>query len=124
MANAKLTKKEKFNMVMELVKGNEMLEEFIAHELELLEKKSGSSKETKTQKENAILKNQLVFALAELQTEKGRAVTITEFKLESKSDLALLSTSKLSTLLNQMTKEEKPRIKRTEVKKRAYFEVA
>ena len=119
MANTKLTKKDKFNMVMELVKGNEMLEEFIAHELELLEKKSGSSKETKTQKENAILKNQLLLELGRF----GKPMTITDFKVESKSELAPLSTSKLSTLLNHMDKEEKPRIKRTEVKKRAYFEV-
>ena len=47
MANTKLTKREKFNMVLEMVKDNAELKEFIEHELELLEKKSGSSKETK-----------------------------------------------------------------------------
>ena len=70
---------------------------FVQHEIELLEKKSGSKGQTKTQKENAILKSQLVFALADLQEEKGRAVTIAEFKLESKSELASLSTSKPRT---------------------------
>ena len=119
MANTKLTKREKFNMVLEIVKGNEMLEEFIAHELELLEKKSGSSKETKTQKENAILKNQLLLELGRFD----KPMTITDFKVESKSELAMLSTSKLSALLNQMCKEENPRIKREEIKKKAYFSV-
>lgn len=120
MANTKLTKKEKFNMVMELVKGNEMLEEFIAHELELLEKKSGSSKETKLQKENAVLKNKLVIAFGEF----SEPITIADFQAKSGSELATLSTSKLSSLLNQMCKEENPRMVRTEVKKRAYFKVA
>jgi uncharacterized protein (DUF2344 family) len=119
MAN-KLTKKEKFNMVLEMVKENEMLKEFIEHELELLEKKSGSGKETKTQKENAVLKNKLVVALGEFE----KPVTIAEFQAKSNSELACLSTSKLSALLNQMCKEENPRVVRTEEKKRAFFSVA
>ena len=120
MANTKLTKKEKFNMVLEMVKDNAELKKFIEHELELLEKKSGSSKETKLQKENAVLKNKLVIALAEF----SEPITIADFQAKSNSELATLSTSKLSSLLNQMAKEENPRIKRTEIKKRAYFEVA
>ena len=37
MASTKLTKKDKFKIVLEMVKGNEMLEDFIKHEIELLD---------------------------------------------------------------------------------------
>lgn len=58
MANSvKVTKSDKFNMLLaiEEVAENEMLVEFINHELELIAKKSksGSRKPTKTQVENA-----------------------------------------------------------------------
>ena len=124
MTMTKMTKKEKFAMVIALVNGTEtenkeMLLDFLNHEVELLEKKSGSSssKLTKVQKENLALKDELYEVLLEM----NKAVTIAEFKEESSSGLAFLSTSKLSALLNQMKDEPTPRIKREEVKKRAYF---
>ena len=123
MMNTKLTKKEKFAMVVAIVKGIEELEnkdmlvDFLNHEIELLGKKSGSSKLTKVQKENITLKNELYVAMLEFD----RPVTIAEFKEESNSELAFLSTSKLSALLNQMKDEPSPRIVRVEEKKRAYF---
>ncbi len=123
MMNAKLTKKEKFAMVVAIVKGIEELEnkdmliDFLNHEIELLGKKSGSSKLTKVQKENITLKNELYVAMLEFD----RPITISEFKEESNSELAFLSTSKLSALLNQMKDEPNPRIVRVEEKKRAYF---
>ena len=123
MMNAKLTKKEKFAMVVAVVKGMEELEnkdmllDFLNHEIELLGKKSGSSKLTKVQRENITLKNDLYVAMLEFD----RPITISEFKEESNSELALLSTSKLSALLNQMKDEPTPRIVRIEEKKRAYF---
>ena len=123
MMNTKLTKKEKFAMVVAIVKGIEELEnkdmlvDFLNHEVELLDKKSGSSKLTKVQKENITLKNELYVAMLEFD----RPVTIAEFKEESNSELAFLSTSKLSALLNQMKDELNPRIVRVEEKKRAYF---
>ena len=82
MTNAKLTKKEKFAMVVTIVNGieelenKEMLLDFLNHEIELLGKKSGSSKLTKVQKENITLKNELYIALLEFD----RPVTIAEFK--------------------------------------------
>lgn len=123
MMNAKLTKREKFAMVVAIVKGIEELEnkdmliDFLNHEIELLGKKSGSSKLTKVQKENITLKNELYVAMLEFD----RPITIAEFKEESNSELAFLSTSKLSALLNQMKDEVNPRIVRVEEKKRAYF---
>lgn len=43
MAEKKITKREKFEMLLKEVEGNEMLTEFINHEIELLTKKSGST---------------------------------------------------------------------------------
>lgn len=37
MANTKVNKRDKFNMVLEMIKGNKMLEDFIKHEIELLD---------------------------------------------------------------------------------------
>ena len=50
----KLTKKEKFGMLLNIkeVAENEMLVEFINKELELLNKKNGKNGQTKGQKEN------------------------------------------------------------------------
>ena len=118
MTNTKLTKKEKFAMVLEIVKGNEMLEEFIKHEIELLNKKSGKSGETKTQKENKELKNQLVVALAEFD----KPLTVSEFMAQSTHAVATLSNQKLSALLRQLVEEK--RVVKTSEKKKSYFAVA
>ena len=117
MATTKLTKVEKFAMVLELVKGNEMLEEFINHEIELLSNKKKGTGKTKVQKENEELKVQLVSALAEL----GKKVTVSEFMAQSTSAVATLSNQKLSALLRQLVEEGK--VVKTSEKKKSYFEV-
>ena len=43
MAEKKITKREKFEMLLGLVEGNEMLTEFVNHEIELLSNKSGKT---------------------------------------------------------------------------------
>lgn len=120
MANTKLTKKEKFNMVLEMVKDNEMLKEFIEHELELLDRKaSGSDKaKAKANAENEKLKADLLVALREY----GKPVTVSDFHDNSPSAVAMLSTSKLTHLLTKLKEEGK--VVRTEVKKRPYYSVA
>ena len=63
MANKKMTKKDYFNELLEIaeVQDNKSMVDFINHELELLEKKnaSNSSTETKTQKANAGIKENI-----------------------------------------------------------------
>ena len=120
MTNTKLTKKEKFNMVLEMVKDNEMLKEFIEHELELLDRKaSGSDKaKAKSNAENEKLKADLLVALREY----GKPVTVSDFHDNSPSAVAMLSTSKLTHLLTKLKEEGK--VVRTEVKKRPYYSVA
>lgn len=115
----RLTKKDKFNMLKEIVVdlGNEMLVEFIDNELLLLEKKSSKSTQTKTQVENEKIKDLIVDMLVEL----GKPVSITELQ-KSNDNLGVLSNQKISSLLTQLKEEN--RVVRVEEKKKAYFTVA
>jgi glutamate mutase epsilon subunit len=119
----KMTKKEMFTMVAKVVENSneknkaEMLE-FIAHEVELLEKKNSKSAPTKTQKENEVLKTQVLEALAEFD----KPITVTEFMKESTHEVATLSNQKLSRLLNDLVKAEK--VIKTIEKKKSFFSLA
>jgi hypothetical protein len=118
----KITKREMFAMVSAVVEKAEVenkaeMLKFIEHEIELLEKKSSKSGQTKTQKENVLLVEQLKLALAEME----RPVTISEFQAESLSEVATLSNQKLSALLKKMVEEGF--VVRTVEKKKAYFKL-
>lgn len=119
MANVKLTKKEMFAQILEIVKGDVVMEDFIKHEIELLDKKkSSSSKKAQENKSaNSELANELYIALSEL----NKPVTITEFQKESTSGIATLSNQKISYLLRILVSDGL--VVRTEEKKKAYFSV-
>ena len=93
-----MTKREKFEVIANLadVKANAELSEFIANEIALLEKKSAykSSKPTKRQAENEILKGRI----AEILTDEGQTVTEILAQLEDAS----LTNQRVSALLRQM----------------------
>ena len=121
----KMTKKEMFAVVVEVVENTtsvpaerkaEMVE-FLNHEIELLNKKSSKSGQTKTQKENVLLMEQLVVALSEME----KPVTISEFQGASKAEVATLSNQKLSALLKKLVEENK--VVKTVEKKKSYFSV-
>ena len=118
----KMTKKEYFAVLAEVVANSDMENKegalaFIAHEVELLEKKSAKSGQTKTQKENAEI---LVKIKAEL-AEVGKAVTITELQAAS-AEMAQYSNQKLSALLKKLV--ESGEVVKTTEKKKSYFAVA
>ena len=119
----KMTKKEMFAMVIEVVNGvevenkEEMLN-FLNHEVELLNKKSSKSGETKTQKENKVLMEQLKEALAEMTAP----VTISEFQEKSTHEIATLSNQKLSALLKKLVDAKE--VVKTSEKKKSYFALA
>ena len=120
----KMTKKEMFAMVINVVseteaENKEEMLKFLNHEVELLEKKSGKSGETKTQKENKILMEQLVEALGEME----KPVTISEFQSKSTHEVATLSNQKLSSLLKKLVEEENPRVVKTVEKKKSHLSV-
>lgn len=117
----KMTKKEYFAVLAEVVANSDMENKegalaFIAHEVELLEKKSAKSGQTKTQKENAEI---LVKIKAEL-AEVGKAVTITELQAAS-AEIAQYSNQKLSALLKKLV--ESGEVVKTTEKKKSYFAV-
>ena len=120
MTNERMTKKDWFAEIAKLVEASEVERKeemlgFIEHEVELLSKKR-SSTNTKKDKENEALCEQIEKALAEI----GRPVTITEFMKESTAEVATLSNQKLSALLKKC-KEERGTVDKTVEKKKSYF---
>lgn len=110
MENKKMTKKQYFGVLLELVQGNEDLENFINHEIGLLEKKSASGTKTKNQVENESIKEEILNALNEFD----RAVSVTELM-----NKVAYSNQKLSALLKQLVEENK--VERVEEKRKVFF---
>lgn len=110
MENKKMTKKQYFGVLLEIVKGNEDLENFINHEIELLDKKATSGTKTKNQVENESIKVEILNALQEF----GKAVSVTELMGK-----VAYSNQKLSALLKQLVEENK--VERIEDKRKTYF---
>ena len=118
----KMTKKEWFAVLASVVEASEMKNKtealaFINHEVELLEKKSAKSGQTKTQKENAEVMEKIKSALGEV----GKAVTITELQAAS-AEMAEYSNQKLSALLKKLV--ESGEVVKTTEKKKSYFSIA
>lgn len=118
----KVTKKDNFKAIMEVLTevGRNDLVEVMAHEVELLEKKAGSGKMTKTQEQNEVIKQKIIAKLTEL----GKAVTITEL-INADTEIAELtngSNQKVSALMTQLKNANL--VDRIQDKKVAKFQVA
>ncbi len=118
----KMTKKEYFAKIKELLANESEIVAFCDHEIELLAKKNASRGETATQKENAVISEQVLEILASV----GVAKTITDLindteigKITFGKDQKAMSNQKLSRLLNDLAKDNK--VVRTVVKGVAYF---
>jgi hypothetical protein len=117
MTNSKMTKKDYFKVLKEIVKGNEReveLVAFIDHEIELLVKKSAKSGMTETQKANAEIMEKIVNALAVMD----KPVTVTELQ-KGFAELDALSNQKMSALLKKLVDEG--RVVKTIDKKKSLF---
>jgi hypothetical protein len=113
----KLTKREKFEMVLAVpaIAENEVLREFIQHEMDLLVKKnSGEKKPTATQVVNEGIKS----AILEFVNENEKFFTITDF-IKQVPECAEMSNQRVNALVRQLLKAEL--VDRTEIKGRAYF---
>lgn len=116
----KVTKKEMFGRLIEVVKGanvedaNAMVE-FLNHEIELVSKKRNT--QTKTQKANEGLVEVVYNAIA----EADKAVTVTELFEIVKND-EIKSAQKTSALVKKLV--DAGRVARTEEKNKAYFTIA
>lgn len=121
----KMTKRERFEQLANTIAGANISEEakaemlaFIAHEQELLVKKSSKSGQTKVQKANEVLKEEMREALENI----GKPVTVSEFMALTKFNAENEFTNqKVSAMLNQLVKAEK--IVKTVDKKKSYFSV-
>jgi hypothetical protein len=110
-----MTKKEMFAEIRKAVADNAEMVAFIDHEIELLNKKSGSPrKPTKAQVENEGFKADILTALS----EADNMVTIKELCGICPS-IAELSNQRITHLLTDLRKDGK--VARTYVKKVAYF---
>lgn len=124
MAMKKMTKKEYFAQLKEIVKDNAELVAFIDHEVELLIRKNGGNSQTKTQKENELVSEMLVNELIKI----AKPITISDLMATSDvvknyvlEDGKSLSNQKISALLNKMVKSE--RLVKVIDKKKSYFSV-
>ena len=123
MVEKKITKKERFMELINLVNTSEVeskseMVAFLEHEIELLERKSSSSAKTKTQQEH----EKIMALIVEELRKVGKPVTITELMKESVV-MAEYSNQKLSSLLKKLTEAENPVVVKTIEKKKSYFSV-
>lgn len=117
-----MTKREKFEMLKVLVADNEMLVEFIDHEIELLDKKksNGNAKANEKMEKSVELVYDALVGM-------GRAVSVSELIAENDlsaiaNELNVVSTQKVSAYLNKLVASGKV-VKFTD-KKKTYFKVA
>lgn len=131
----KITKREMFAVVEAMIpegysttimKGetpvevtDEDIRAFVAHEVELLSRKSGSDKKpTALQIENENLKNAIVAGM-----EENRLYTISEI-IKTIPECNSLNPQKVSPLMNAMCKEDDGRLIKTTEKRVSYFQLA
>lgn len=113
MANTKITKIEVLTMMAadENIKANKVFADFIAHEIELLEKKSANRKATKTQTENLVIKDNILRVL-----EGSDGMTVSQIMPLVGKDY---TNQKISSLLRQLVEDGK--VRRYTEKRVAYF---
>ena len=117
MAEKKMTKREYFAQIREVVIDNPELVAFIDHEVELISKKNSSATPSKTQIENEGIMEKIVIALEKI----GNPVTISELQ-NADSEMATYSNQKLSALLKKLVDSGK--VVKTTDKKKSLFSIA
>lgn len=118
----KMTKREKFEMLKAIVKDNEMLVEFIDHEIELLDKKKSNGNAKANEKMEKSV--ELVYnALAEMNRSATVGEIIAEKGLEElANENGIVSTQKVSAMLKKL--KDSGRVVSYTDKKKTYFRVA
>lgn len=122
MAEKKITKRENFMKIIEVLEenGRADLVEVINHEIELLDKKRASGKMTKTQTENVDIKEMILQALADI----GEPISITDLLAKSPelAEKTNNSNQKVSALMTQLKNSNQ--VVRTTNGKKALFSIA
>lgn len=134
MANNKITKKEYFAIVKDIVEASGAdnktdIVAFLDHEVELLNKKSGKSKATPTQAANAVTLNVIKEVLGELDKPVTITELLTDVRLQSYTEttkdgekVIAMTNQKLSSLMKKLV--DAGEVVRTEEKKKAYFSLS
>ena len=125
MAEKKITKKEKFEMLLALVEDNDMLTEFINHEIELLSRKGSKSATLSPAQKDAVAISEIIKdILAECEDEKGMTVGAllkTEpIKAYTRHNGEGVSSQVITAIFTKNTKD----FVRTVEKKVAYYSLA
>lgn len=115
MEKRKLTKKDHFNMIIEMAKNanREDLVNFALHEIALLDKASNSSKENAEHTE-------IMALIVEVMKSVNAPITITEL-LKVNEELGAYSNQKVSALLTKLIAQGV--VEREEIKRKAYFKL-
>ena len=117
MTQKKITKRESFTEIKEILEGlgKDSLAEVMEHELELLAKKNSAEKKpTAVQVANEGIKSVIYDVLA----ENGGKMTISEMQ-KVNAELGELSNQRISALVRQLLADGK--VERIEEKRKAYF---
>ena len=125
MAEKKITKREKFEMVLKAVEGNDMLTEFINHEIELLTKKSGSGSAKKDEEQEAFFEviRDILAECADVNGMQCGAITNDERSMEFKwKDGKTTSSQRVSAMLKKLV--DKGDVVKVTDKKVTYFRLA
>lgn len=134
MANNKITKKEYFAIVKDIVEASGAdnkadIVAFLDHEVKLLNKKSGKSKATPTQAANAVTLNVIKEVLGELDKPVTITELLTDVRLQSYTEttkdgekVIAMTNQKLSSLMKKLV--DAGEVIRTEEKKKAYFSLS
>lgn len=123
MEKKKMTKKETINLLIDVLQGNQEVEDmqifidYLVNERNLLEKKSSKSSPSKTQLANEKIKDVIV----EVLTESDTPLSITDIQ-KANEELGALSNQKISSLLTQLKNDNI--VVRVEDKKKALFTIA
>ena len=117
MANTKITKIEVLREMAqnEVIKANPNFANYVAHEIELLEKKSANRKSTKTQAENVGIKTEI---LKSLNGSDGMTVS----QIMPLVGDGAYTNQKISSLLRQLVESDE--VVRYTEKRVAYFRLA
>lgn len=119
MTNKKMTKREMFTELLALAEaqGKTHLIEGVKHELELLDNRKSSTKPTKTQEANEVIK-QIILDTMEI----GTCYTVSEISKFEEIPEDSRSSQKISALVKQL--KDANLVVRSEIKGRAYFALA
>lgn len=123
MTNKKLTKTDRFNILLsyEEVKADPDMVAFIEHEIELLANKrinaNGERKMTAQQAANVVIKTNIVELLA---SDATRLFSVTEIIKEAEGIPEDMTSQRMTALLTQLIAEEK--IQRIKDKRKTFFQ--